>query len=58
MTMRVQLTCARVGHRYNSEGQFIGDFSQAAGQVVEMPKAEAERYIERGLATLPTPDKK
>jgi len=64
--MKVKLTSARCGHSYDGKvspglphGRFTGVFSQAAGQVVDMPKDEAERYIERGLATYPdTNDKK
>lgn len=49
--MQVKLSSARVGHNFDSKGRFTGQFSQAAGDIVEMPTAEAERYIERGLAS-------
>lgn len=49
-TMKVKLTSARVGHNFDKDGRMCGQFSQAAGDVVEMPEAEAKRYIERGLA--------
>lgn len=53
-TMKVQLVSGRVGHRTDEKGRFLGEFAQSAGQIVEMPKDEAERYLDRGLATLPT----
>lgn len=49
--MLVKLTSARVGHNFDKDGRFIGQFSQAVGQEVDMPNDEARRYIERGLAT-------
>lgn len=49
--MTVKLTSARVGHKFDKAGRFIGVFSEAAGQEVDMPDDEAERYIEKGLAT-------
>jgi hypothetical protein len=49
--MQVKLTSARVGHKYDKAGRFIGQFSQAAGDEVEMPDEEARRYIDNGLAT-------
>jgi hypothetical protein len=52
-TRKVKLTSARCGHKYDSQGRFIGVFAEAAGQIVDMPTAEAERYLERGLAVLP-----
>lgn len=65
-TMEVQLTGARCGHKYdgknitkeNPHGRFIGVFAQPANAIVTMEKDEAERYLERGLATLPKPDTK
>lgn len=50
--MLVKLQTARVGHKYDKTGRFIGVFSEAAGQEVEMPDDEAKRYIERGLASI------
>lgn len=52
-TMKVKLLSARCGHRFDSQGRFTGVFSEAAGQVVEMPESEAKTYLERGLASLP-----
>lgn len=48
--MLVKLTSSRVGHKHDKSGRFIGVFSEAAGQEVEMPDDEARRYIEKGLA--------
>jgi hypothetical protein len=56
--MKVKLNSSRCGHKYDAQGRFIGVFSEAVGQVVDMPKDEAERYLERGLASLPDTDKK
>jgi hypothetical protein len=47
---KVKLTSARCGHKFDGQGRFIGVFAEAAGQIVDMPKDEAERYVERGLA--------
>lgn len=49
--MLVKLSSPRCGHRFDKEGRFIGVFAQAAGDEVEMEQSEAQRYIERGLAT-------
>lgn len=49
--MKVKLSSARVGHNYDSNKRFIGQFSQAAGDIVDMPNDEAARYIDRGLAS-------
>jgi hypothetical protein len=49
--MLVKLSSARVGHKFDKDGRFIGQFAEAAGQEVEMPDEEAKRYIERGLAS-------
>lgn len=49
--MFVKLTSARVGHKYDKDRRFVGQFSQAAGDEVEMPDDEARRYIDNGLAT-------
>lgn len=49
--MVVKLTSARVGHKFDKEGRFIGVFSEAAGQEVDMNDDEAKRYLERGLAS-------
>jgi len=50
--MLVKLTSARVGHKYDKEGRFIGVVSESSGQEVDRPPDEAKRYIERGLANL------
>lgn len=52
--MTVKLTSSRCGHKFDKDGRFIGVFSQAAGDEVEMPDEEAKRYLERGLASLVT----
>lgn len=49
--MKVKLSSARVGHNFDSKGRFTGQFSQAAGDIVDMPTDEAQRYLERGLAS-------
>lgn len=49
--MKVKLSSARVGHNFDSKERFTGQFSQAAGDIVEMPTDEAQRYVERGLAS-------
>ena len=48
---RVRLNSARVGHTYNEEGLWTGEFNQASGDEVEMPTEEAKRYLQRGLAS-------
>lgn len=48
--MKVKLNSARCGHKFDSKGRFIGVFAEYAGQEVDMPNDEAQRYIERGLA--------
>lgn len=53
--VRVKLTSARAGHSFDDKGRFKGVFAQAAGDIVSMPKTEAERHIEKGLA-VPAPD--
>lgn len=50
-TMKVKLATGRVGHRFDVDGRQVGEFYQNAGDEVEMPKAEAERYLDRGLAS-------
>jgi hypothetical protein len=50
--MLVKLQSDRVGHKYDKDGRFIGVFSEAAGQEVDMPDDEAKRYVERGLASV------
>ena len=50
-TVNVKLPPTRAGHRYDRHGRFTGVFAQAAGDVVEMSAEEAERHVERGLAT-------
>lgn len=49
--VRVKLNCSRAGHLFDDKGRFCGEFSQAAGDVVSMPQTEAQRHIQRGLAT-------
>jgi hypothetical protein len=49
--VRVKLTSARAGHSFDDKGRFKGVFSQAAGDIVSMPKSEAERHVEKGLAS-------
>lgn len=56
-TVRVQLTSARCGHRFDIHGNESGVFVQAAGDVVEMNPEEAQRHLDRGLAVTPK-DKK
>lgn len=56
--MKVKLTSSRCGHKFDTQGRFIGVFSEQVNQVVEMPEAEAKRYLDAGLAVLPEPDKK
>lgn len=48
--MKVKLTTARCGHSYDKAGRLIGEFGQAAGQVVDMPADEAQRYLDKGYA--------
>lgn len=48
---RVRLNSARVGHTYDDEGRWTGEFNQAAGDEVEMRSDEAQRYLQRGLAS-------
>lgn len=55
--MTVKLTSARCGHKYDGKatkelphGRFTGVFAQAAGDEVEMPDDEAQRYLDGGLA--------
>jgi len=50
-TRRIKLSSARAGHVLDDEGNCVGAFSNAAGDVIEVPAAEAERMITRGLAT-------
>lgn len=57
-TVNVKLTSARAGHSFDSQGRMTGVFAQAAGDIVSMPKSEADRHIERGLATLVPDDPK
>lgn len=49
--VKVKLSSARIGHVFDAQGRMTGTFSQAAGDKVEMPKSEASRHIERGLAS-------
>lgn len=50
-TTKVKLTSARVGHNFDDKGRQTGMFAQAAGEIVDMPADEAERYIAKGLAS-------
>lgn len=50
--VRVKLNSARAGHTFDSQGRNVGVFAQAAGDIVEMPASEAQRHIERGLASI------
>ena len=50
---RVQLSSSRCGHRFNAKGQHCGEFTQAAGDIVEVPADEAQRLLDRGLASIP-----
>lgn len=50
--VRVKLTCSRAGHNYDSQGRACGTFSQAPGDIVEMPEDEAKRNIDGGIASL------
>jgi len=49
--MKVKLATGRVGHKFNDRGEQVGEFFQNAGDEVEMPLAEAQRYLERGMAS-------
>jgi hypothetical protein len=51
-SVRVKLSSARAGHSFDAQGRMTGVFSQAAGDIVTMPKSEADRHISKGLATL------
>ena len=51
-TVKVKLNSARCGHTFDANGRQTGVFSQAAGDVVEMSQVEAQRHVERGLASL------
>lgn len=53
--VRVKLSCARAGHSFDAAGRNTGVFSQAAGDVVSMPRDEAQRHFDRGLAS-PVPE--
>lgn len=55
-TVKVKLHSARCGHTFDAHGRQTGVFAQAAGDVVEMSEKEAERHIERGLASRVTND--
>jgi len=56
--VKVKLNSSRVGHKFDDKGRPTGVFSQAVGDIVEMPDAEARRYIERGLAAPVSENKK
>ena len=49
--VKVKLSSARVGHKFDSDGRFTGIFSQAAGDTVTVPAAEAKSLIEKGYAS-------
>lgn len=55
--VRVKLNSARAGHSYDGQGRQIGVFSNAAGELVDMPYDEAQRYLNAGLAS-PAPIEK
>ncbi len=56
-TIKVKLNSSRAGHSFDENGRFTGVFSQAAGDIVDMPKSEAERHFQAGLAS-PAPIEK
>ncbi len=49
--VKVKLSSARCGHKFDDDGRFTGVFSQAAGDTVTVPVDEAERLIEKGYAS-------
>ena len=49
--VKVKLNSARIGHVFDDKGRMTGTFTQAAGDEVDMPKTEARRHIQRGLAS-------
>lgn len=49
--VKVKLNSARIGHVFDDKGRMTGTFAQAAGDEVDMPKTEARRHIQRGLAS-------
>jgi len=53
----VKLNSGRVGNNLDRDGRVCGMFAQAAGEIVQMPSDEAQRYIEKGLAS-PAPKEK
>lgn len=55
--VRVKLNCSRCGHLVDSQGRQAGVFSQAAGDVIELPADEAQRNIDAGLASPVLSDK-
>ena len=54
--VKVRLSCARAGHSFDATGRQTGTFAQAAGDIVEMTKDEAQRHLDRGLASRYNPD--
>jgi hypothetical protein len=48
--VKVRLLVSRAGHNFDANGRLVGTFSQAIGEIVEMPREEARRHVERGLA--------
>lgn len=55
--VRVKLNSSRAGHAFDKDGRPAGMFSQAVGDIVEMPEIEANRHIRAGLAS-PAPAEK
>lgn len=53
----VKLNSGRVGNTLDKDGRVCGMFAQAVGDIVQMPADEAQRYIEKGLAS-PAPKEK
>lgn len=50
-TMRVKLVSARAGHTFDRDGRQTGVFAQSAGDEVDMSIEEAQRHIDKGLAS-------
>jgi hypothetical protein len=49
--VKVKLNSARCGHIFDKDGRQCGEFSQQAGDVVEIENDEAQRLINKGFAT-------
>jgi hypothetical protein len=56
--VKVKLAGSRAGHKFDAAGRYVGDFVQAAGEIVEMPENEAKNYIDRGMASAVVADPK